>query len=109
MSDDLISKIYIKVEEIAKDVVDIKINQARHEEILIKQEDNLKYHIKRTDLLEDSRKDDKNDNEVQFLEIKEEIKPLQRVYFYGQGLVKLIGILGALAGVYHFVSKLFHS
>lgn len=109
MSDELINKIYTKVEEIAKDVVDIKINQARHEEILIKQEENLKYHIKRTDLLQDALKDDRNDSDVQFLEIKEEIKPLQKVYTYGQGFLKLISVLAAIAGVYHFISKLFHS
>ena len=70
-----------------KDILD-KLIEIRESQIRI--EDDLRYHIKRTDLLEG-----KLDEELE--EIKEELKPIHKAYLGVKFSVGAIITLGALA------------
>ena len=76
MSDELLEKIYNKVEKISEDVGELKITSVLHEET-------LKTHIRRSDNLE-----------VIISHLKEnDIKPLQKDMSQIQGAAKIITIL----------------
>jgi hypothetical protein len=91
MEDEILSKlekIDIKVDRLQEDITEIKITAARHEEILIKQEKNIDYHILRTDLLQS-----------EISNVRDELKPIHRHVNMVSGALKLIGLLGVLAGI----------
>lgn len=81
MSDDLIPKIFEKVEKISEDVVQIKIIAAKHDE-------NLREHMRRTETLEDL-----------YAHLDEDkIAPLQEHVSMMKGIYKFIGMLIGIGG-----------
>lgn len=86
MSDDIlrliidkVDKLDIKIDTIASDIVELKITSGKHEE-------NLKEHMKRSDLLEKSQ-------EVLF----EELKPIKVHVHTVNGTFKFLGIFTSIA------------
>lgn len=100
MSDDILNNIHSKVEKISEDVAEIKIVAARQEEITKAIKDDLKYHIKRTNLLENLYKDiDLN-----------RIQPIEKDLNQFKGFFKVLGFIGAALGVlwpiiYYIIKK----
>jgi len=97
MSDEFPAKVYAKLEEIGKDIVELKITSA-------KQEVNLQDHMRRSDLLE--KRDD-------VLEAK--LEPVITHVKHVEGALKLLGVIalvvGFLAGcvkIYEFFARFFH-
>lgn len=82
MSDDLIPRIFEKVEKISDDVVDIKIIAAKHDE-------NLKEHMRRTSALE---------NMYQHLD-ESRIQPLETSINKIKGIYGFIVFLSLLATI----------
>lgn len=82
MSDDILNSIHEKVEKIAEDISEIKLNQA------VMQLD-VKHHIKRSDALEDL---------VTHLD-EAKIQPLQNDVSKIKGAYQLLVILGIIASI----------
>ncbi len=74
-----VDKLDNKIDNIASDIVTIKVTSARHDE-------NLKEHMKRSDLLEKSQ-------EIIF----EELKPIKAHVHQVNGILKFLGIFTTLA------------
>lgn len=77
-----------KLDLIQKDISEIKVSQARTEQ-------DLKYHIKRTDLAEENIK-----------LLREDIKPLAKHKAMFEGALKLIGILSIVLGLIYTTTRL---
>lgn len=93
MSDDLLEKIYSKVEKISEDVGELKINSALHEET-------LKTHMKRSDTLESMYNDmKKNDIEP----IKADINKFKGTLIF---LTYISTAIGLIAGLLKFLHKI---
>jgi hypothetical protein len=90
MSDEILKDIKIKVDQISDDMVEVKITQARHEE-------NLKEHMRRTSLLEDTTQN-----------VYEELKPLKIHVGQVEGIAKFIAASATIVSVILGVLKLFH-
>lgn len=88
MSDDLLEKIYHKVEKLSDDMSDMKV-------VAGKQESNLVEHMRRSDLLEEN---------IEIL--RESIVPVQKHVDMVSGALKLIGFVGIAAGVVKLVLEL---
>lgn len=90
---DILDKIYSKVEKISDDVMELKITAVKHEET-------LQTHVKRSDSLETL---------VNHLK-EEDIKPLQRDMSQIQGAAKIITVLIAagslILGILKILSKI---
>lgn len=90
MSDDLLQKIYSKVEKISDDVGELKINSALHEET-------LQTHMKRSDTLEAMYTDMK---EKDIEPIKADINKFKGVLIFvtyvSSGLGIIVGLLKLL-------------
>lgn len=93
MSEDILNKIYNKVEKISEDVGELKVTSAIHEET-------LKLHIKRSDNLETLVNHFK----------EEDIKPLQKDMSQIQGAAKIVTVLIAagslILGIFKMIGKL---
>jgi len=66
-------KLNEKLESIEREVVEIKL-------ILVKQEENIRHHIRRTDLAEENLK-----------ELRDQIKPIERHVQHVEGALKVLG------------------
>lgn len=89
MSDELLEKIYNKVEKIAEDVGELKITSAVHEET-------LRVHVKRSDTLE-----------ALYIDLQEkEIEPIKKDINQIKGGYKLIMLLGTIITVVMGILKL---
>lgn len=86
---DILLLIQQKVEKISDDVGDIKVTQARHDEV-------LKDHIRRTELLEES-------NTL----FQEELKPIKIHISQIDGIFKYIGVLSGIVTFILGLLKLF--
>jgi len=89
-SDELLEKIYSKVEKISEDVGELKVSQA------VMQED-VKHHVKRSDMLEDMY------NEMR----DQDIEPMKEDINKFKGGLKIIAYLTGLVGVVLGALKLF--
>lgn len=82
---DKVDKLDSKIDSISSDIVEIKVTSARHDE-------NLKLHMRRSDLAEEG---------INLL--KEELKPIKKHIHSVDGIVRFImvssGILGAIGGI----------
>lgn len=80
-----------KVDEVREKLHNIEIVQTR-------MESDLKYHIRRTDILEEK-----------VMDIDEKVKPVESVKHLGTGIVKFLGFIGALAaaaaGIIRYLNK----
>lgn len=74
MNDDFTTKVYVKLEEISKDMTELKITSA-------KQEVNLQEHMKRSDMLE------------------AKMVPIEQHVSKVDGALKLIGFIGIISGI----------
>jgi chromosome segregation ATPase len=72
-------KLNEKLDSIEREVVEIKL-------ILVKQEENIRHHIRRTDLAEESLK-----------ELREQIKPIEKHVQHVEGALKLLGGISVFA------------
>ena len=77
-----LEKINEKLDKLTDDIVDVKV-------ILAKQEENIKHHIKRTDLLEEN---------VEILrdEMRKDLRPIKKHVQSVGNLLKFVGATGAL-------------
>jgi chromosome segregation ATPase len=66
-------KLNEKLDSIEREVVEIKL-------ILVKQEENIRHHIRRTDLAEENLK-----------ELREQIRPIEKHVQHVEGALKLLG------------------
>lgn len=89
MADDLLNKIYKKVEQISEDVSELKVTAAVQSEIANRHEDTLQTHVKRSDNLEALY------NELK----KEELEPLKADLYQLKGIYKFFLFLGVLGTV----------
>jgi len=87
---DIITLIIHRLESIYSDVGEIKITAA-------KQEENLKEHMRRSDLLEE---------EVNLL--KTQLKPLQNYLVMLQGLAKALALIGVAVSIIAGLAKISH-
>lgn len=92
MSDEILHLIHAKVEKISEDVAELKIGQA------VMQED-VKHHIKRSDMLEEL-----------LIDVKEkDIEPLKKDMNQIHGIVKFIlavaTVIGVLFPIFRHFSK----
>lgn len=90
-NNDVLGKIYEKVEKISDDIGDLKITSVKHDE-------NLKEHMKRADFLENL-----------YLEIKNrDIEPLKTEVNKFKGAVKFVTLIASLGSFITLMIKLFH-
>lgn len=82
MSDDLLNKIFIKVEKISEDVGELKVTSA-------KQQVSLDLHVKRSNMLEDL---------VTHID-ESKVQPLQAEMSQIKGIYKFIAFLSVLATI----------
>lgn len=82
MSDDILNKIYEKVEKISEDVGSVKITQA------VMAED-VRHHVRRSDMLEDMYTDLK----------QKDIEPIKADIHQFKGIIKFISYASAIVGV----------
>lgn len=85
---DILITIDSKVDEVKEKLHSIEITQTR-------MESDLKYHIKRTDLLEDK-----------ILEIDEKTKPIETAKEVAFSIFKLVSFIAAIAGAAFAISNL---
>ena len=93
-------RLHDKLDKLVEDVNSVKVE-------LVKQHATLEYHIKRTDLLEDSNKILKDECAVAFTELREAVKPLTTFKDYFTGATKLIAMGLTFLGVATGIVKLF--
>lgn len=91
MSDHILNKIFDKMDNMSKDIESIKIEQ-------IEMKTDIKYHIKRTDMLEDLYKDMR----------EKDIEPMKANINQAKGIFKLIGYISGLAGLITLIMKFLH-
>lgn len=85
--EEFLHKIDQKLDKVIEDVTDIKVTQAKQGVVQIKQEENLKDHMKRSDTLEDL-----------YAHLKEkEIEPIKAQLHEVKGGYKTLKILGGIA------------
>lgn len=90
MDDKFLDKMLDKQEKISEEIHDIKV-------VLVEQHESLKYHIKRTDLLEESVE-----------KLREEMKPVQSHVYRLQGVLKFFGVLSLVVSIVVGVIKILH-
>ena len=76
-----VEKLDSKIDTISSDIVEIKITSARHDE-------NLKLHMKRSDLAEEG---------INLL--KDELVPIKKHVNYVDGIVKFLAVMSTALGV----------
>lgn len=88
MSDDIlriiinkVDKLDNKIDNIADDIVHIKVTSA-------KQQESLNYHIKRSDL---------NEENIEIL--REEVKPIKKHVDQVSGILKFLGVFSTILGI----------
>lgn len=97
MSDELIYKIFEKVEKIAEDVGELKVTAAKNEEVTKYIAKDVEHHVKRSDMLEDL-----------YREIKEkDIEPIKEDINKFKGIVKFITIMASLGSLITLCLKFF--
>lgn len=89
-----IERIYTTLEKIDNDLTELKIISA-------KQEENIKEHIRRTELAEEN-----------LSLLRQEIEPLKQHVIVINGILRVIGvvsvIIGSAAGIFEIISKIVH-
>jgi len=99
MSDD--NKLYQKVEKIAEDITVLKVIAAKQEQNLLRNTEDLKLHMKRSDKLEEQV-------DLYKSAISAELAPLQDHVKYVGYSFKVIGIaataIGVLVSLFEFLS-----
>lgn len=78
---DLVERILDKLEEITKEITELKV-------VSVKQEENLKVHMKRSDALEE-----------QLDIMRQELKPVQKHVFYVDAFIKGLGLISIIIGI----------
>lgn len=81
-----------KMDLLVDSVADLRV-------IVAKQEENIRYHIKRTDLLEQQV-------EISKKEFLENIKPIQKHVVYVETFLKIMGGLAVLVGIFESVKNI---
>jgi prefoldin subunit 5 len=77
------------------------------DETQIKQEEALKYHIKRTDLLENIVQKNEEEVEKKLASVEKKLEPITKHIDYVQGGLKLLAGLGLILGILASIQKLF--
>lgn len=81
MSDNLLEKLYDKQDKMSEDLTEVKV-------ILAKQEENIRIHIHRTNLLEENTE-----------MLRASMKPLEAHVNMVGGALKFLGVLGIFASI----------
>lgn len=90
MSDELLNKIYDRVEKMSEDVVSIKVTQAVMEQ-------DVKHHVRRSDMLEDM-----------YTDLKEkDIDPIKADIHRFKGILQFIAYITGASGIIFGVFKFF--
>lgn len=86
----------LKLEDVRKDIADVKDTMAQMAVILAKQEQNLEFHIHRTNLAEEN-----------IALLRAEVKPLNRHVAWVEGALKTLGAVASLLGLIIGALKLY--
>lgn len=81
MADEMIKKVYEKQEKMAEDIQDMKL-------ILVRQEENLRIHIYRTELAEENIK-----------LLRQQLMPIEGHVKMVNGVFKFLGVLSLIVGI----------
>lgn len=97
--DDLMKLVLNKLDKIEDkierkfDGVEVRLDSV--DKTLVKQEENLKEHMKRSDLLEQSQGD-----------LEKAIKPILNIYTVAWGITKIVGAIGIIISILLSILKL---